>query len=45
MAIIPDIQKAFYLHNPKIDPSIRYPFQYLQKYSVSLSFWQISLYP
>ena len=38
MAHIPQIQKAFYPLNPKIDPSIRYPFQYLQKYPVSLSF-------
>ena len=45
MANIPQIQKAFYSYYPKIDPSIRYPFQYLQKYPVSLSFWPISLYP
>ena len=36
MANIPKIQKAFYPHIPKIDPSIPYPFKYLQKYPVFL---------
>ena len=36
MANITKIQKALYPHIPKIDPSIPYPFKYLQKYSVSL---------
>ena len=36
MANIPKIQKALYLHIPKIDPSIQYPLKYLQKYPVSL---------
>ena len=36
MASIPEIQKALYPHIPKIDPSIQYPFKYLQKYPVSL---------
>ena len=35
MANIPKIQKALYPHIPKIDPSIPYPFKYLQKYPVS----------
>ena len=30
MANIPKIQKALYPHLPKIDPSIPYPFKYLQ---------------
>ena len=36
MANIPKIQKALYPHIPKIDPSIPYPFKYLQKYFLSL---------
>ena len=36
MTNIPQIQKALYPHIPKIDPSILYPFKYLQKYPVSL---------
>ena len=36
VANIPIIQKALYPHIPKIDPSIPYPFKYLQKYPVSL---------
>ena len=36
MANIPKIQKALYSHIPKIDPSIPYPFKYLQKYPVFL---------
>ena len=32
MANIPKILKALYPHIPKIDPSIPYPFIYLQKY-------------
>ena len=37
MAFIPKIHKeALYPHTPKIDPSIPYPFKYLQKYPVSL---------
>ena len=35
MANIPKIQKTLYPHIPKIDPSIPYPFEYLQKYPVS----------
>ena len=40
MVNIPKIQKALYMypHIPKIDPSIPYPFKYLQKYPVSLIF-------
>ena len=30
------IQKSLYPHIPKIDPSIPYPFNYLQKYPLSL---------
>ena len=30
MANFPKIQKALYPHIPKIDPSIPYPFKYLQ---------------
>ena len=37
MANVPKIQKVLYPHIPKIDPSIPYPFEYLQKYPVSLS--------
>ena len=36
MANIPKIQKALNPHTPKIDPIIPYPFEYLQKYPVSL---------
>ena len=36
MAYIAKILKALYPHIPKIDPSIPYPFKYLQKYPVSL---------
>ena len=36
MANIPKNQEALYPHIPKIDPSILYPFKYLQKYPVSL---------
>ena len=36
MANIPKIQKALYPRIPKIDPSIPYPFKYLQNYPVSL---------
>ena len=36
MANISKIQKAWYLHIPKIDPSIPYPLKYLQNYPVSL---------
>ena len=36
IANIPKMQKALYPHIPKIDPSIPYPFKYLQKYPVSL---------
>ena len=32
----PKIQKTLYPHIPKIDPSIPYPFIYLQKYPVSV---------
>ena len=35
-ANIPKIQKAMYPHIPKIDPSIIYPFKYLQKYPFKL---------
>ena len=35
----PQIQKALYPHISKIDPSIQYPFNYLQKYHVSLYFF------
>ena len=38
MTNIPKIQKELYPHNPKIGPSIPYPFKYLQKYPVSLYF-------
>ena len=31
MADIPKTQKELYPHIPKIDPSIPYPFKYLQK--------------
>ena len=37
MANIPKIQKALYPNIPKINPSIPYPFKYLQKYPLSLS--------
>ena len=36
MANILKTQKALYPHISKIDPSIPYPFEHLQKYSVSL---------
>ena len=36
MAKIPKIQKELYPYIPKIDPSIPYPFKYLQKYPASL---------
>ena len=36
MAIIPKIQRALYPYITKIDPSIPYPFKYLQQYPVSL---------
>ena len=36
MANISKIQKALYPYMPKIDPSILYPFKYLQKYPVFL---------
>ena len=36
MANIQKIQKALYHHVPKIDPSIPYPFKYLQKHPISL---------
>ena len=36
MANISKILKALYPHIPKIDPSIPYPFRFLQKYPVSL---------
>ena len=36
MANIPKIQKALYPHILKIDLSIPYPFNCLQKYPVSL---------
>ena len=36
MANISKIQKALYPYILKIDPSIAYPFKYLQKYAVSL---------
>ena len=36
MANIPKIQEALFPHIRKIDPSILYPFKYLQKYPVSL---------
>ena len=35
MANITKIQKALYPHILKIDPSIPYPFEYLQKHPVS----------
>ena len=46
MANIPKIQRALYPHIPKIDPSIPYPFKYLQEIPrIPLSFWPMSLYP
>ena len=36
MANIPKIKIVLYPHFPKIDPSIPYPFKYLQKYPASL---------
>ena len=46
MANIPQFQKALYLHIPKIDPSIPYPFKYLQKIShIPLSFGQYPCIP
>ena len=36
MANIPKIQKALHPYISKIDPSIPYPFKYLQKYPVAL---------
>ena len=36
MANIPKTQKALYPLVPEIDPSIPYPFKYLQNYPVSL---------
>ena len=35
MANIPKIQRELYPHITKIDPSIPYPFIYIQKYPVS----------
>ena len=39
MANISKIQKALYPQYPKIDPSIPYPFKYLQNYPISLKFF------
>ena len=36
MPNIGKIQKALFLHIPKIDTSIQYPFKYLQKYPIHL---------